>query len=274
MLVARKEYVDILSSRMVLLIILLFLAYSITWVYNFSVTANGHGPPGAMLGIGTYNVGTAAAGAVFNLMTTFGMIIGIVIGCSAIANDRVGNALNTLLTKPVYRDTIINGKILGSLAFLAAYMALVTAVFTASLLVFCGSVLASSLGDYVSRLPFVFIYTLVYVGVFLALAMFISVLIRDQAVAMILTVIVMFLLQFSYLSDHINYVFPGLGLKSLLDGLSPYKISIQTNLVWLDSSRNAYEAFTTVLPGLEQLFVFVVIALVLSYIIFVRRDIS
>jgi ABC-2 type transport system permease protein len=259
---------------MVLLIILLFLAYSITWVYHFSETANGHGPPGAMLGIGTYSVGTAAAAHVFNFMTMFGMIIGIVIGCSAIASDRAGHALNTLLAKPLYRDTIINGKILGSLGFLATYLALVMAVFTAALLVFCGSALAPSLGDYLSRLPFVFVYALVFVGVFLGLGMFVSVLVRDQAVAMILAVLVMFLSEFSYLSDNINYAFPGLGLKSFFEGLSPNTLTIQANLVWLDSSRSAYDAFNTVLPDVEHLFIFIVIALVLSYIVFVRRDIS
>ncbi len=274
LLVARKEYVDILSSRMVLLIIVLFILYMINCVYNFSVTANGNGPPGAMLGIGSFSVGTAAVNAVFYTMTAFGAIIGVVIGCSTIASDRMGHALNTLLAKPVYRDTIINGKILGSLAFLATYMALVTAIFTAALLVFCGTVLAPSLGDYLSRLPFVYIYTLLFVGVFLSLGMFVSLLVRDQAVAMIITVIIVLLFQESYVLEDLNNLFPALGLMGLLNDLSPFNLALQSSQVWANSSQSAFDEFVSVLPDIQQLVLSVVIVLVFSYIVFARRDVS
>ena len=68
------------------------------------------------------------------MLTWCGPIIGVIIGCSTISAERMGNALNTLITKPVYRDTIINGKIMGSLIFFAAYIFFIMLIFTAGFL--------------------------------------------------------------------------------------------------------------------------------------------
>lgn len=46
-----------------------------------------------------------------------GTIIGIMIGFSTISSEKFGKALNILVTKPLYRDTIINGKIIACIGF-------------------------------------------------------------------------------------------------------------------------------------------------------------
>jgi len=46
-------------------------------------------------------------------ITTIGAIIGIVIGFDAISGEREKGTLKFLLTQPLYRDTLINGKLLG-----------------------------------------------------------------------------------------------------------------------------------------------------------------
>jgi ABC-2 type transport system permease protein len=46
-------------------------------------------------------------------ITTIGAIIGIVIGFDAVSGEREKGTLKFLLTQPLYRDTLINGKLLG-----------------------------------------------------------------------------------------------------------------------------------------------------------------
>ncbi len=46
-------------------------------------------------------------------ITTIGAIIGIVIGFDAISGEREKGTLRFLLTQPLYRDTLINGKLPG-----------------------------------------------------------------------------------------------------------------------------------------------------------------
>jgi len=275
LLIARKEFVDILSNRMVLFVLVLFTFYVFTLVYDFSIVVNG-GRPGAKVGLDDNN-GVAAANYILYMLTWCGTIIGIIIGCSTISTERMGSALNTLITKPLYRDTIINGKIIGSLLFFAAYILFIMAIFTAAFLVFCGNALAPYLADYFSRLPFMFIFVLIYIGVFLSLSLLVSLLVRDQAIAMVISVVFVYfseVLVGQSISRNLSNILPGLGLEGLLSGLSPKSVATQAHLVFAHSWNDAYSAFFKILPGMEKLLLFMVIGMILSYIVFVKRDIS
>ena len=127
-IIAGKEFKELLSNRWVLLVIVALLVYLCSWTYDFYSVLSG-GVPGAELMFGE-NLGVAADNYVFFGMCWFGTILGVIIGCSTISAERIGNALNTLVVKPVYRDTIINGKLLGSLAFLVTIMAFYVAFIT------------------------------------------------------------------------------------------------------------------------------------------------
>jgi ABC-2 type transport system permease protein len=274
--VARKEFADLLSSRMVLIVLAAFLIYSIMVIYVFYLGVNGLIPGGKLRFID--NVGVAANNFVFFTLGLFGVIIGIVIGCSSISSERIGNALNTLVVKPVYRDTIINGKILGMLSFLACAMLFFTIIFTVMFLIFCGDLFAPRFSDYVSRLPFAIIVAMAYVFVFLSLSVLISLIVKDQAFAMILSTVAVYLSDNMYtynIADYLNSIFPGYGLKSLCIDLSPHglvSLRIQNNL--MDTSLGAFDAFMVVLPQFTQLLVYACIFLALSYIIFIRSDLS
>lgn len=189
----------------------------------------------------------------------------------------MGHALNTLLVKPVYRDTIINGKMLGSFAFLASVLIFLAAVFTVCFLALCGGALAPFLFEYIARLPFVLAYAMVSVSVFLSVSMLISVIVRDQAFAMILSVVTVYvskIMPYPDIAVNINNVLPGYGLTSLIIGLSPVGIMNQAQPVFMDASAGAADAFVGVLPDLFKLLVYVVVAVFLCYIVFLWRDVS
>jgi ABC-2 type transport system permease protein len=260
---------------MVLLVLVVFLVYIVSTIYDFNFTLHG-GKPGAQV---TYqdNVGIAAANTVFYMLSWFCSLVGITIGCSVISSERMGNTLNTLIVKPVYRDTIINGKLLGSLGFLAGIMAVLTAVFTLGFFLFCGDIFVSFLSDYFARLPFVFVFALVNVAMFLTFSMLLSIIVRDQAFAMILSVLAVYISEivtYRTISSTLNNIIPGFGFDKLLPGLSPSGILLKVQPLLMDPQVGAYDAFLNSLPDLIILLIYAVIAMVLSYIVFVRRDIS
>jgi ABC-2 type transport system permease protein len=275
LIIARKEFVDILSNRMVLFILILFAFYVVTLTYDFGIVVSG-GRPGERVGFDDNN-GVAAANYILYILTWCGAIIGVVIGCSTISTERMGHALNTLITKPVYRDTIINGKIVGSLIFFAAYIFFIMLIFTAGFLAFSGNFIAPYLTDYYSRLPAIFILILLYIGVFLSLSLLVSILVRNQALAMVLSVIIVYISEQFVLSnvlENLDNILPGLGLSDILTDISPKSVANQAHLIFMHSWNDANTAFFDVLPGMQKLLLMIIIGMVLSYIVFVKRDIS
>ncbi|AFC99493.1 ABC-type transport system involved in multi-copper enzyme maturation, permease component [Methanocella conradii HZ254] len=275
LVIASKEFRDLLSNRMVLFVLVAFTVYAISTVYKFYSSLNGNNPNISV----EYrdNLGVSADYTIFYMLSWFGCLIGIVIGCSTIASERMGHALNTLLVKPVYRDTIINGKFLGSFAFLASVLVFLAAIFTACFFVLCGGALAPFLFDYFARLPFVLAYAMVSVSVFLSVSMLISVIVRDQEFAMILSVVAVYIseiIPYPDIAINLNNVFPGHGLTGMVIGLSPVGIMHQAHPVLMDTSASAIEAFLGILPDLFKLLVYVVIAIFLCYIVFLWRDVS
>ncbi len=273
--IAKKEFTDILNNRMVLLVLVIFTAYIVTVVYDFSIVVGG-GRPGVGIMFDD-NMGIAVVNNMFYLLAESGTILGVIIGCSAISTERIGRALNTLVAKPVYRDTIINGKILGSLVFLAAYLIFALTIFTSVSLALSGNVMAPFLADYFYRLVFAFVFVLVYISVFLSFSMLISLIVRDQAVAMILSLVAVYISWLSYksyMARNLSDLFPGNGIEGLIKSLFPEGILNYVQPVLMDTSTGASDAFVNILPDVGKLLLFVVIGLVLSYIVFVKRDVS
>lgn len=276
LVIARKELADLLSNRMVLLIIIAFFIYLIFWTYDFYNVLNG-GVPGAQVMFND-NLGIAAVNYIFFLLCWFGTILGVIIGCSTISSERIGNALNTLATKPMYRDTIINGKIVGSLTFLAAVTFFFTIIYTSIIFILCGNAVAPFMYDYFSRLPFVFLFIMVFILVFLSLSMLISLLVRDQAFAMILSTLTVYMSnKFSTtVSNNLNNLFPDNGLTEFLASLSPYSMMWEGGVQarFMDTSLGAYDAFLAIFPDFAKMLLIVVVITALNYTIFVRRDIA
>jgi ABC-2 type transport system permease protein len=276
MVIARKEFADLLSNRMVLLIVVAFMTYNVFWAYDFYNVLNG-GKPGAQI-LFNDNMGIAADNNVFFLLCWFGTILGVIIGCSTISSERMGNALNTQTTKPLYRDTIINGKILGSLTFMAIVTVFMIFIYTSVIFILCGSAVAPFMFDYFSRLPFVFLFVMVFVLVFLSLSMFFSLLVKDQAFAMILgtlTVYVSYLFT-SIVTHNLNNILPGNGITGFLTSFSPYSIMWEGGVQqkFMNTSQNAWDAFLAILPDFTRLLLLVIVIMAINYTIFVRRDIS
>lgn len=272
--IAHKEFIDLLYNKMVFIVLVIFLVYIMSIIYSFKVTLDNTNP-GIQLMFGN-NTGIAAANYIYYTLAWFGSILGIVIGCSAISTERIGGALNTLASKPLYRDTIINGKIAGSLLFLACVEIFYIAIFTSGFLVLCGNALIPFLQDYFLRLPFIFLFIMTFTLVFLSLSMFISLIIRDQAFAMILSTLMVYFSLFFAISklSVLDKIIPGLNLGSLMMNMSLYTIVLNVQRSLMNTDSSAYQAFQSVVSNFVTLLLFVAAVMIINYIIFIWKDIS
>ena len=122
------------------------------------------------------------------LFSFVGMILGASLGFDQIARERDEGSLKFLVSSPIYRDAIINGKTIGAIATLASAMAAAFAI-TIAILMLKG-VLPGV--EEMIRIFLFFLASLLYCTLFFALAMMISTLSKSAAIAAVLTVGVVF----------------------------------------------------------------------------------
>lgn len=199
--VARKEFSDHITSRRFVIILALFLVISAIGMHS---------------GIGSYNdrlesynqqlqhtetlVGPYAGwmpekpsimlifNAMMAYMTTLGAILAIAIGFDLVSKEKETRSLKTLLSHPVYRDEVINGKALGGIAALGFAMALALAISLAMLLLFS---IVPTLEEFVAIVIFGVI-SLGFLLAYFAIALAMSTFARESGNALIYTLVIFF----------------------------------------------------------------------------------
>jgi len=132
------------------------------------------------------------------LFSVMGMVLGVSMGFDQVSREKEDGSLKTVLSGPMYRDALINGKALGAIATLAVVMA---ATFLVTLAVMLLYGVVPGLEDLV-RIGAFLIAALLYCTVFFAIAMMMSTAAKSSAMAVIYTIGVVFLiLIFSVLSS-------------------------------------------------------------------------
>lgn len=182
--IARKELTDHLTSVRfiiifaVLTILILCSAYEGVQQY---FGEDGMMPmPGqsAFLGVFTYGITEKIA--------IVGSILGIAIGFAAISQERDSGSLTTLLTHPVFRDSVINGKLA------AGACALTLAAFTAIALGLATTITLTGVaptGDETARLLTFMGFSGLYMVMWLGVGVFFSVMMRDVASSLLASII-------------------------------------------------------------------------------------
>jgi ABC-2 type transport system permease protein len=113
---------------------------------------------------------------------TFGGILGMLMGFDLITREKESGSLKTLLSHPVFRDQIINGKALGAFAALCIVVAL-TLVIALGILTMKGFI--PSLDDLIAILKFGLI-TLAYLFTFFSIALFASTTARNSSSSLLI----------------------------------------------------------------------------------------
>lgn len=214
----------------------------------------------------------------------YGVFFGIVLGVYTVAVERYGNTLNNLVVKPLYRDTIINGKLIGCSLFILSAFFFTILVYTGYIMLWWGNAFSPLAEGYFIRLPIIAAVSLIYVMFFFALSMLISLIVTDLAFALIMSLLIRFFL-FDAPSVEISgklTTLMGMNFDSgnpfldiIPDGImsSVFKTPIVSNNILLPSN-DLFIALSTAMPNIAKLFVYVVILVVISYIVFLRRDVA
>lgn len=214
LIVAGKEFSDHLTSRKFLVILALLLMLTLLGMHQGIDQYNQN--------LEVYNQQLQAAGdatgsagmmperpsilSIFqhleSSLIVFGGVLAIATGADLVSKEKESRSLKSLLSHPVYRDEVINGKALGGIALLAIVVGGVLLISTAMLLVFS---FVPSPDDLWMILTYAGI-TLLFLVTFFSIALALSTLCRESGSALLLSVVVFVLLSFviPYTTTHIG----------------------------------------------------------------------
>jgi ABC-2 type transport system permease protein len=188
-IVARKELTDhLLSARFFVLLAVLALAAGAA-VYAASggirdVAENAAGYPGLFLKLFTLQYDPIPF-SYFGFVGFVAPLVGIAFAFDTVNAERAQGTLPRLVSQPIHRDDVINGKFLAGLITIALLLGAVTAV-VAGLGIFRLGIVPS-VGD-VARLLVWLLAAVAYVGVWLALALLCSVSMRRAATSALVAI--------------------------------------------------------------------------------------
>lgn len=134
-----------------------------------------------------------------NYIGMIGALMAIVLGNNAIVREKRNGTLKLTLSRPIFRDVFLNGKLLGNISLLAAVVALV-ALLTYIALPLIGH--ASLKPDETLRMLLFFLMSFLYTCFFLVLSMTVSILSRNSNKAILISVI--FWLVFAFILPQIG----------------------------------------------------------------------
>ncbi len=150
-------------------------------------------------------------GALFSLVqfvAFFGPLIGIVLGFDAINKERAQGTLIKIMSQPIYRDAVINGKFLAGVVTISIMLIAITLVVSGFGLTIVGVVPG------VEEVIRLFVYVLIsifYISFWLGLAILFSILFKSISTSALASVAVWIFLSF----------FVSLGASVLADSIAP-----------------------------------------------------
>jgi ABC-2 type transport system permease protein len=212
MIIAKKEFKDILHSRLFLIVLMLLLVLTVTsvivasLVFNSQVSAyqanlealkqlgkQPNGPPPELYPLNLLR------GAV-DYLELVGAILGILLGCLTIAKEKKTQTLKLILTRPVRRNDILFGKLLGNALFIGIVLACVGVFIFLSLVFVAGATLTVT---EIIKLLLVLVISWLYIMAFFSLAAFLSLGTKTLSVALIVafTIWLVFVLILPQIGD-------------------------------------------------------------------------
>lgn len=178
-----------------------------------------------------------------NYLGMIGALLAMILGNHAIVKERRSGTLKLLLSRPVFRDSLLNGKLLGNLGILAVISALVGVITFVSLITI-GNISLS--GNEIIRLLLFFIMSFLYMSFFLALSVMLSLVVSQGNKAILLTIIVWLVLAF---------IFPQIGDTMDMDNQLPGGFFAQMGMTRDQESKvlEKFKFYETLRDGVEEM---------------------
>jgi len=239
---------------------------------------------------------TSQPGGLFSLATflsIFGPLVGITLGFDAISGEYANGTLSRVLSQPIYRDSLINGKFLAGLTTVAIF-------WSAILLIVIG--LGITLlgfppnGEELWRMLIFTVVGILYVGFWLALALLFSLLFQRTVTAALASLAVwLFLAIFvRMITQSIALLFASttINIDTMISRISPNTLFASAVRILIDPGGEVFDRATRgqaegilptpldlgqslllIWPHLTTLVAMVVICFGIAYIKFMRDEI-
>ncbi|UCG06543.1 MAG: ABC transporter permease subunit [Desulfobacterales bacterium] len=182
-----------------------------------------------------------SSGALFSLVqfvAFFGPLVGLVLGFDTINRERNEGTLSKLLSQPIYRDVVINGKFLAGVVMIAVMMISIVMVITGLGLLIMGIVPGF---EELWRIFLYLIISIIYISLWLGVAILFSIVFRSTATSALAALAMWIFFSF----------FVSLGANILANALSsdttesdPDKVMTRAKIVKAFSLTSPMELYT------------------------------
>jgi len=309
--ILRKELSDHFSSYRFIILFALIAMVSLITVYmvglNIKQNLEGVAKPKYI-----FLMLFTSSGAMFSLadfVGFFGPLIGLILGFDTINRERSEGTLSKLLSQPIYRDTVLNGKFLAGVSVIAVMMVSIVLIITGLGLSMVGVIPGI---EEVWRIAVYLAISIVYISFWLGLAMLFSILFRSVATSSLAAMAVWIFFSF-FISLGANAVAGALTpeasgsnpeallrrarIEKAISLMSPKQLYEDSTVTIIDPMRKTNLPFVrvgmmekislsrfsgplplsqsilVVLPYIISLLAITVVCFAISYIVFMRQEI-
>ena len=253
-----------------------------------------------------------APGAVFSLVqfvAFFGPLVGLILGFDTINRERNEGTLSKLLSQPIYRDVVINGKFLAGVAMISIMLVSIVLVITGLGLLVMGIVPGA---EEIWRILIYLVISIIYISFWLGVAILFSILFRSTATSALAALAVWIFFSFfvSIGASVLGNAFAGDTLESdtaamvrqarivkAVELISPMKLYTDSTATIIDPMRKSTHSIVSmgpmenlsmarfsgplplsqsiliVIPYLISLVAITIICFAVSYMVFMRQEI-
>ena len=181
----RKELADQIQSRRFLIVLLMIAVTGVASVYSAGLgiqsTIQGSSSAAATGGSTFLSLFTTSGGTLpsfVSFLSFLGPIVGLAMGFDAINGERSRRTLTRLVSQPIYRDSVINGKFLAGLTVISIMVFSLGLIFGSMGVIMIGVPPSS---DDLIRILLFLVYTTVYISLWLGISILFSLIFRHAA---------------------------------------------------------------------------------------------
>lgn len=185
----------------------------------------------------------SASKSFVNYIGLLGALLAIVLGNASVVKEKRGGTLKLILSRQIFRDTFLNGKLIGNMALLL-FIAIFTAISTLGAVRAISNV-ALTTGD-ISRMYMFFLMSFLYMTFFLVLGIFLAVIMPNGNKALLVTVIIWLV---------ISFILPQIGDTMDMDNQLPGGFFATMGMSKTDSQKvlDNFKFYETMRDGIEQM---------------------
>lgn len=190
-----KELADYLGSKkfIILFLIVALTAGTIIYVIHQSVISDVSLFTGEYLFLKLFTFSQGTLPSFIFFVSFFGPLIGIIFGFDAVNSERSSGTMSLILSQPIYRDALINGKFLAGLTTISVMLvSIIVIIFGLEMIVF--GILPTV--EELVRIGLFFLLSIVYIGFWMVLGILFSIFFRQTATSALISIMVWIFFSF------------------------------------------------------------------------------